>query len=86
MPPSSPGMTTTDHLVRNYERTQACLLYTYTYKLTMYRPCQGVFTLWSVKYVYNNNNNNNNNILLTASGLLPGGSGHLTHIQNMRLV
>jgi hypothetical protein len=29
-------------------------------------------------------NNNNNNILLTAIGLSPGGSGHLTHIQNMR--
>jgi hypothetical protein len=31
-------------------------------------------------------NNNNNNILLTANGLSPGGSGHLTHIQNMRQV
>jgi hypothetical protein len=31
-------------------------------------------------------NNNNNNILLTAVGLSPGGSGHLTHIQNMRQV
>jgi hypothetical protein len=27
-----------------------------------------------------------NNILLTAIGLSPGGSGHLTHIQNMRQV
>jgi hypothetical protein len=27
------------------------------------------------------NNNNNNNILLTAIGLSPGGSGHLTHLQ-----
>jgi hypothetical protein len=26
-----------------------------------------------------------NNILFTAIGLSPGGSGHLTHIQNMRL-
>jgi hypothetical protein len=28
----------------------------------------------------------NNNILLTAIGLSPGGSGHLTHIQNTKQV
>ena len=39
----------------------------------------------------NSNNNNNNNIylfiyLFTAIGLLPGGSGYFTCIQNMKLV
>jgi hypothetical protein len=29
---------------------------------------------------------NDNDILLSAIGLSSGGSGHLTHIQNMRLV
>ena len=46
--------------------------------------------------MFNNNNNNNNNnyyyyyyyyyYLLTAIGLLPGGSGYFTCIQNMKLV
>ena len=31
-------------------------------------------------------NPNNSNILLTAIGLLPGGSGYFTCIQNMKLV
>jgi hypothetical protein len=31
-------------------------------------------------------NNNNNNYLFTAAGLLPGGSGYFTCIQNMKLV
>jgi hypothetical protein len=34
-------------------------------------------------YSVNNNNNNNNNNLFTAIGLLPGGSGYFTCIQNM---
>ena len=33
-----------------------------------------------------NNNNNNNNNIFTAIGLLPGGSGYFTCIQNMKLV
>ena len=34
----------------------------------------------------NNNDNNNNIYLFTAIGLLPGGSGYFTCIQNMKLV
>ena len=30
--------------------------------------------------------NNNNNNILNAIGLLPGGSGYFTYIQNMKLV
>jgi len=36
--------------------------------------------------VNNNNNNNNSYFFLTAIGLLPGGSGYFTCIQNMKMV
>ena len=45
--------------------------------------------LRKLQYNNNNNNNNNNNVfiyLFTAIGLSPGGSGHFTCKQNMKLV